>query len=210
MAAATATALLGGGLAAYQAYKGVSDSNKAEDALNKYKRQDIENSNPYEGMQINTVGSDLMREETQRTSANTVNALRNMGTRGASMAQGVVAANNVANKEGRAYLDNQIRERDYAIAGDDVNTRGMMEQRENADLAGLGNAMQVGDQNAWSGFRGMANAGFYAANNVNWNKLRKPIEDMEPVDPQGLVPYQSQSPSATLPDWSKIYPKNSF
>lgn len=168
MAAAT-TALLGGGLAAFQAYKGISDSNKAEDALNKYKRQDLENNNPYKGLQISTVGSDLIREENQSTSANAVNALRNMGTRGASMAQGVVAANNVASKEGRAYLDGQVRERDYAIAGDDVNTRNMMEQRENADLAGLGNAMQVGDQNAWSGFRGLANAGMYAANNVNWD-----------------------------------------
>lgn len=208
MAAATATALLGGGLAAFQAFQGVSDSNKAENALNRYKRQDLENNNPYKGLQISTVGSDLMREENQRTSANTVDALRNMGTRGASMAQGVVAANNVASKEGRTYLDGQVKERDYAIAGDDVNTRNMMEQRENADLAGLGNAMQVGDQNAWSGFRGIANAGFYAANNMDWN-VRKPIEDMDPLAPKGLIPSQPQSPSATLPDWSKIY-KNSF
>ena len=207
MAAVTTTAL-GLGMSAYQAYQGNKDAKSAQDAIDSYDRQDLKDNNPYKAVQINTVGSDAMREENQRTSANTVDALRNMGVRGASMIPSVVASNNNANKETRSYLDNQIRERDYAIAGDDVNTRGMMENRENADLAGLGNALNVGNQNAWSGYRGMMNSAFYGANNIDFTKVRKPIDDIENVTPAGVVPYKTQGPSAELPNWSKIYPQN--
>lgn len=208
MCAAVTTTALGLGMSAYQAYQGNKDAKSAQDAIDSYDRQDLKDNNPYKAVQINTVGSDAMREENQRTSANTVDALRNMGVRGASMIPSVVASNNNANKETRSYLDNQIRERDYAIAGDDVNTRGMMENRENADLAGLGNALNVGNQNAWSGYRGMMNSAFYGANNIDFTKVRKPIDDMESIDPKGFAPSQSQGPSANLPDWSKIYPQN--
>lgn len=208
MCAAVTTTALGLGMSAYQAYQGNKDAKSAQDAIDSYDRQDLKDNNPYKAVQINTVGSDAMREENQRTSANTVDALRNMGVRGASMIPSVVASNNNANKETRSYLDNQIRERDYAIAGDDVNTRGMMENRENADLAGLGNAMQVGNQNAWSGFRGMANAGYYAANNVDFSQPRAEIDPITRIPTAGLIPTTSQLPSATLPDWSKIYPQN--
>lgn len=179
MAAATASAIIGGGMAAYQTYQGISDSKDAKSALNNYDRQDLEGSNAYKGVQINTVGSDIMREENQRTSANTVNALRNMGSRGSAMASGVVAENNNAGKESRAYIDGQIQNRDYAIAGDEVNIRNMTEQRENADLAGIGNAIHVGDQNAWSGFRGIGNSAMYAANNVDWGKGTQADKDFE-------------------------------
>ena len=169
MAAATATALIGGGLAAYQAYEGASQSKKAKNALQRYKRQDLDASNPYENIPISTVGSDIMTEQSQMNNANAVDALRNGGTRGIAMIPQVVANSNRQNQEIRSYLDDQITKRNYAIAGDKTAIRGMKEERENADLAGLGQQMQVGRQDMWSGFRGLASSGMYAANNIDWN-----------------------------------------
>lgn len=169
MAAATATAILGGGLAAYQAIDGASQKRKAQNALQRYQRQDLDASNPYENIPISTVGSDIMTEQSQMNNANAVDALRNGGTRGIAMIPQVVANSNRQNQEIRSYLDDQVTKRNYAIAGDKTAIRGMKEERENADLAGLGQQMQVGRQDMWSGFRGLANSGMYAANNIDWN-----------------------------------------
>lgn len=169
MAAATVTALAGLGMSGYQAYQGHQNAKKANQAINNYDRQDLDQSNPYENMPISTVGSDIMREESQRNNANAVEALRNGGTRGIAMIPQVVAANNRQNQETRAYLDDQVTKRNYAIAGDKTAIRGMKEDRENADLAGLGQQLQVGRQDMWSGIRGAASSAMYAANNIDWN-----------------------------------------
>ena len=169
MAAATATAILGGGLGAYQAIDGANQKRKAQNALQRYKRQDLDAPNPYENIPISTVGSDIMTEQSQMNNANAVDALRNGGTRGIAMIPQVVANSNRQNQEIRSYLDDQVTKRNYAIAGDKTAIRGMKEERENADLAGLGQQMQVGRQDMWSGFRGLASSGMYAANNIDWN-----------------------------------------
>lgn len=169
MAAATVTALVGLGVAGYQAYQGAQQKKQAQKALNSYDRQDLGQSNPYENMPISTVGSDLLREENQRNNANTVDALRSGGTRGIAMIPQVVANNNTQNRETRAYLDDKITKRDYAIAGDKTAIREMKEDRENADLAGLGQQLQTGRQDMWSGIRGAASSAMYAANNIDWN-----------------------------------------
>jgi len=169
MAAATATALLGLGMSGYQAWQGNQNKKNGEKALQSYKRQDLDQSNPYEDLPISTVGSDIMREESQRNSANSVDALRNAGSRGIAMIPQVVANSNRQNQETRAYIDDQIAKRNYAIAGDKTAIRGMKEDRENADLAGIGQQIQVGRQDMWSGIRGAASSAMYAANNIDWN-----------------------------------------
>lgn len=166
--AAITTAAIGLAAAGTQIYMGAKAKQQGQKALQDYNRQDLDNSNPYKAIQISTIGSDIMREESQRISANSVDAIRNMGTRGASLLPGVIAANNNANRESRNYLDDQIIKRNYAIAGDNVNTRGMKEDRENADLAGIGNQIQVGRQDMWNGFRGAGSSLMYAANNHDW------------------------------------------
>lgn len=204
MAAITTTAL-GLGLSGYQAYQGAKAKRQGEKALQDYNRQDLDNSNPYEAIPISTVGSDIMREETQRTSANSIDAIRNMGMRGASLLPGVIAANNNANRESRNYIDDQIIKKNYAIAGDDVTTRAMKEDRENADLAGIGNEIQVGRQDMWSGFRGFGNSAMYAMNNYtpSGNPQVEAIESS--LKPAGIVPYRSQLPTASPIDYSKLY-----
>jgi len=163
--AAITTVALSAAAAGYQVYQGQQQKKQAQKALNDYDRQDLDTSNPYENMPISTVGSDLLREENQRSNANAVDALRNGGARGIAMIPQVVANNNTQNRETRAFLDDKITKRDYAIAGDETAIRGMQEDRENADLAGLGQQLQVGGQNMWSGIRGLASSAMYAANN---------------------------------------------
>lgn len=204
MAAATVTALAGLGMSGYQAYQGHQNAKKANQAINNYDRQDLDKSNPYENMPISTVGSDIMREESQRNNANAVEALRNGGTRGIAMIPQVVAANNRQNQEARAYLDDQVTKRNYAIAGDKTAIRGMKEDRENADLAGLGQQLETGRQDMWSGFRGMANSGMY------WAENYKPTENPQVdgiesfIKPIGLTPQYTKSLTPTAPTLSSM------
>jgi len=169
MAAATITALAGLGMAGYQAYSGAQNAKKANRAINNYDRQDLDKSNPYENMQISTLGSDIMNEQNQIQSANAIEAMRAGGSRGIAMLPSVTAQNNQANQNTRAYIDDQVTKRNYAIAGDKTAIRGMKEDRENADLAGLGQQLQTGRQDMWSGIRGAASSAMYAANNIDWN-----------------------------------------
>jgi hypothetical protein len=169
MAAATAVALSGLALSGYQAYQGYKNNKDGKDALANYKRQNLAESNPYKNLQISTVGSDIMRQDNQINSANAIDAMREGGSRGIAMLPMLSAQNNQANQETRAYLDNQVLKRDYAIAGDQTAIRDMQENRENADLAGIGQQIQTGRQNMWSGIRGMGNSAMYAANNIDWN-----------------------------------------
>ena len=169
MAAAITTAAIGIGMSGFQAWQGIESKRKGQKALQDYNRQDLDKSNPYENIAISTVGSDIMREEAQRTTANTIDALQGMGSRGAAMLPQVVANNTRANAESRNYLEDQINKRSYAIAGDQTAIRGMKEERENADLAGIGQQIQAGRQDMWSGIRGMGSSLMYAANNVDFS-----------------------------------------
>lgn len=170
MGAAVTTAAIGLGMSGFQAWQGHKQKRQAQKSLQDYNRQDLESSNAFEDIPINTTGSDILREENQRNNANAVDALRNMGSRGAAMIPGIVANNNRANQESRSYIDNQIDRRNYAIAGDKQEIRSMVENRENADLAGIGQQMQAGRQDMWSGIRGVGSSLMYAANNVDWSK----------------------------------------
>jgi hypothetical protein len=167
--AAITTAALGLAMGGYQAYQGHKNAQDGRDALADYKRQDLAKSNPYKNLQISTVGSDIMRQDNQINSANAIDAMREGGSRGIAMLPMLTARNNQANQETRAYLDNQVLKRDYAIAGDETAIRDMQENRENADLAGIGQQIQTGRQDMWSGFRGAASSAMYAANNIDWN-----------------------------------------
>lgn len=205
--AAITTMAVGAGLAAYQTYEGAEKKRKGEKALQDYERQDLKDSNVYKGIPISTVGSDIIREENQRTSANAVDAIRNMGSRGAAYLPGIISANNNANREARNYLDDQVLKREYAIAGDQSNIRNMTEDRENADLAGIGNQIQVGRQDMWSGFRGIGSAAMYGGNNIDFSTENPVVDPISgKIQTAGLAPYKSSMPTS---NYSKIY-KNGF
>lgn len=72
-----------------------------------------------EGVGISTVGTDMMREEAQQTTANIVDALQGGGSRGLALLPAVQANTNQVNRPIQKDLDDQIIQRKYAIAGED-------------------------------------------------------------------------------------------
>jgi len=206
MAAVTTTAL-SIGLAGYQTYQGIKNTEKAQDALNNFKRQDL--SNPYENMQISTVGSDALKEASSVTSATMLDVLSGYDSRAIfGNIPKIQAATNRINKDIQIGLDQQVQNRNYAIAGDEVAKRNIQENRDNADLAGIGNLLEVGRQDTWNGMRGLTSSLVYGANNIDFSKgLPKVSGINNKLQPAGTVPYSS-TPSAIIPT---IYnPNNGF
>jgi len=155
--------LLGSGL---QIAKGIGDKSKAKNDLRNLEVPELNNA--FEDIQISTLGSDIMNEENQRTTANAVDALQSGGVR--SVIGGIpqlVGQNTLANRETRNYLDQQAIRRDYASAGDEQRIRDMKENRYMGDVQGLNNIIQQSDQNMWSGIRGVVGSAGYIGRSID-------------------------------------------
>jgi hypothetical protein len=164
MAAITTTAI-GIGMSGYQAYKGAKDKKAGEQALNNYERQDLNNA--FENVKISTIGSDLLKEESQRTSANLVDASRNAGVRGIlGGIPKIQEFTNNQNREAQKLLDDQVQKREYAIAGDETKLREIKEDRDNANLSAISSQIQQGNADMWNGITGVAKGAMYGANNI--------------------------------------------
>ncbi|WNH10024.1 hypothetical protein [Thalassobellus suaedae] len=166
------TALITGGIMGAaslgQTVSGIIGKNKYQKQLDNLEVPELENA--FEDISISTVGSDLMREESARTNASLVDAVRSGGSRSVYSAIPKIASlNTAANQEARKYLDDQVVNRDYAIAQDDVRIRGMEENRYQQELQGLGQAIQSNRQDIWSGVRGIASTGAYMGRNLENN-----------------------------------------
>ena len=138
-------------------------------------------------MQISTIGSDLMREESSRNMATAMNSIGNAGTRAIIGATPkLVAEQNNVDRTIQKELDDQVQKRDYAIAGDDAQIRGMQEQREYQDLAGLGNAIDTARQDQNMGMNTMLNGVMSAASGMsgsigNSTPKVKPVSTLNPI-----------------------------
>lgn len=192
--AGVSTAVLGAGLGAYKAITGAKERRDAERTLNNYERTEL--TNAYENMPISTMGADLLREENARTSANLVDALRMGGTR--SILGGipkVVSATNEINRAGAKMLDDQVINRNYNIAGDDIRIQGMKEARDNQNIAALSSRANAGRQDMWDGIMGIASG---VAAGVNAPTGPNPtVEAVQSIRPIGLQPMQAQPITAT-------------
>ena len=188
MAVATSTAIMGGlGFAkgAMDTIQASKDRKKRQAELDAYQRQELTNS--YKNMQISTIGSDLMREESSRNMATAMNSIGNAGTRAIIGATPkLVAEQNNVDRTIQKELDEQVQKRDYAIAGDDAQIRGMQEQREYQDLAGLGNAIDTARQDQNMGMNTMLNGVMSAASGMsgsigNSTPKVKPVSTLNPI-----------------------------
>lgn len=149
--------LIGSGLQMFGASK---DRKKARQALDNYERQDISSeANPYRNMRISTLGSDLAREENQRTTANAYDVLGTAGDRAILGGIGkVVASNNAANRQAQIDLDQQMLNREQAIAGGEMNLMGMREARDNQNIAAINSQLGAAQQRSDSGMMGMVSS----------------------------------------------------
>lgn len=159
MAVATSAAIIGGLGLAKGAFDTISASKRQKQhqaELDAYQRQEL--TNTYKDMQISTIGSDAMREESSRNIATAMNSIGNAGTRAIIGATPkLVAEQNNVNRNIQKDLDDQVQKRNYLIANDDVRIQQMQEAREVNDLAGLGNAIDTARQDANTGINTMFN-----------------------------------------------------
>jgi len=153
MGAASAGIGAVGGIA--QTIIGAGQARKARKAIENYDRQDITNLS--EGLKVSTKGADLATQELARANATTVSALKAGGVRAlmGGIPQIQASTVNQMAKIG-ADLDEQvINIQQQEIAGAE-KARQMIERREEADLAGLGQQMSTGQQTMASGLSGFA------------------------------------------------------
>lgn len=156
MAAGTSLAMASVGLlgSGYQAIKGAKDARDAKSVLDNYQRQEFQNI--AEGMQVSTLGADLQKEEQARLAASQVGALQGSGVRGVIGGLGrVEAGGQMVNRQIGADLDMQQKQIDQMYAQDQANIRGMQEQREYSDIAGLSSQYNAGNQMFQQGLGGL-------------------------------------------------------
>jgi len=160
MAIATSTLIMGGAALAasgLQVAQGMRQEREANSALNDFERQDLENV--YRDMPISLLGSNLRREDASQTTANLTEAARGSGIRGVFGAlPRIQSMSNQGARQNQLDIDDQVMRRNYAIAGDEGRIQGMQENRDNQDLAGIGQQMAVGQQNIQSGISGAFNS----------------------------------------------------
>jgi len=160
MAIATSTLIMGGAALAasgLQVAQGMRQEREANSALNDFERQDLENV--YRDMPISLLGSNLRREDASQTTANLTEAARGSGIRGVFGAlPRIQSMSNQGARQNQLDIDEQVMRRNYAIAGDEGRIQGMQENRDNQDLAGIGQQMAVGQQNIQSGISGAFNS----------------------------------------------------
>lgn len=151
--AAITTAAIGVGTAAYGIYQGEQQKKKAKQAMNDYERAEL--NNVFDNIQLSTVGTDIAREETQRTASTAIDALQQGGSRNllAGLPR-VQSSINSQNQQIQKQLEEQDLRRSYVIAEDDARIRGVNEQRDAQNLQGIGSQYSAGVQQSHNGMLG--------------------------------------------------------
>lgn len=150
------------GMSAYQISQSNKQKKEEQKAIEGYDRQDL--TNPAEGLQISTDGADRQREDLARNISTYANAAMAGGSRGvnAFMPQALAMANQ-QNAEIAANLNEQEMRRQAAIAQGQANLQNMIETRENNDLLGYGNMMNVASQERMNAINNLAKTAVSAA-----------------------------------------------
>ena len=135
-----------GGLQMAQANK---QKKAAQKAIDGYKRQDL--SNPYGALSVSTLGADRQREDLARTMSSFTNTIASGGSRlAAATLPNLLEQQNNQEAQIAANLDQQQAQINQMNAGGQMQVQGIQEQRENADLAGLGTQLDLANANAAS------------------------------------------------------------
>ena len=173
MAAATSIALgsaiLGTGMNVAGA---ISQGKKAKNyakQIQNYQRQTL--VNPYNNLQVSTLGADRQQEDLARAMTTYGNLAALSGTRGiASLLPNLTQSQNDQSAKIAANLDEQQKQIDQLKAQGDMQVQGMIEERQNNDLLGLGNAYNTATQNQQNNWnqvaQGVGTLGYAAASGM--------------------------------------------
>lgn len=193
VAAVGGVASAGSGL--MQSISAGKQAKKLQQQIDNYRRQNL--TNPYDGVQVSTMGSDLQREGIARSIAN----LSDQAAAGGGRAIVGLGANAIAQQIGQeqqiaANLDQQVAQIEQMKAAGRGQVQQMTEQRERDDLLGLGQAMATAKQNQANGMntfaQGLMGMGSAAASGMFGNLGgmfggAKPMSGALSVQPQGLI-----------------------
>tara|TARA_R110000772_G_scaffold50518_4_gene116135 strand:- start:11351 stop:11935 length:585 start_codon:yes stop_codon:yes gene_type:complete len=122
---------------------------KMQEAIDGYERQDL--TNAYKDTTVSTRSAELQREELARSTASSVQALRSGGVRALGALGGIQEANSNTAQGIGADLDKQQNNIELLRAQDEARIQGLQEDREVADLAGMGNELNTQRQNSANG-----------------------------------------------------------
>lgn len=137
---------------------GAKRAANARRALEQYQRQDL--NNVTEGMRVSTLGAELQTQEAQRRFATSVDALRSGGVRGLVGGLGQQEQNQQMLQQNiSADLDRQQTDIERMRAEDEARIRGMQEERETSEIAGLGTELAQAREQVSSGIGDIAGAG---------------------------------------------------
>jgi hypothetical protein len=157
MAAVTSAVIgiLGSG---YQIADNISQKNKAKSELEDFNRQEI--NNPFEEIQVDTMRSDQMTKANNINVATSVDALQRLGARGVLAGipkineSSMLLQNNIS-----ADLSRQERENDILAAKGEQEVQRIRENREQQALLGIGQELNVANQNIATGIGDIVSSG---------------------------------------------------
>lgn len=130
------------GMGGLQMAKANKEKKAAQKAIEGYQRQDL--VNPANGLQVSTIGADRQREDIARTMASYGNLAAMGGSRSiAGLLPNLISQQNTQEAQIAAGLDEQQARIEQMKAQGQLGIMNMQEQRENADLAGLGTQLDL-------------------------------------------------------------------
>lgn len=184
MGIGAAAVVVVGGVA--QMIMGAQQAKKAREAEAQYNRQEL--TNVYEGLGVSTAGSQLQREELARATATGVQALQKSGARELVGGLGRVQAGNIQqSRQIGADLDRQRKELDRLVAQDNARIQRGTERREEADLAGIGQQMMVGQQNLMGGLKTVGQGIAGAGANIDYGGPTPQAQDVSTFTSRGIA-----------------------
>jgi hypothetical protein len=135
---------------------------KTQEAIDNYQRKDI--VNPNLGLQVSTLGADRQREDLSRSIATMANQAAMGGSRAIlGLAPNMIGQQMQQDQQIAGNLDQQEAQRQAAVAQGEGMVMQMNDQRENNDLLGLGNQLNVARQERANGINNLIQTGFGAA-----------------------------------------------
>lgn len=143
--ALVAVAAVGLGLSVYQTVDAKKKEKEAKKAAEEYERQQLKN--PYEDLQVSTLGAELQQQNLNNQVSTAADVLRAGGSRAVlgglpTLYDNVIQANNQI----AAGLDQQYNQNQQIAAQGNAMVQNMTEQREQQDLLGIGNAINTARQ----------------------------------------------------------------
>lgn len=169
MAALTAASLIGTGLAAYQTIKAGSEKKSIGNEIDNYNV--YEPTNSAKNISLNTLGTDIMRQDAARDIGSLTDAAISGGVRGVMGAiPKIQAGANKVNQDIAMDYANRDERRQYAVARGEEKIMDWKINRDNQNIAALSSQYNASNENFNRGLWGMASGVMSTVRGVQQDK----------------------------------------